>query len=137
VRRYVDAPIETETFTETLDGSGETTIMVSNRPVVSVDELTIDDVEIDTDDLVVYEHGELYYSGGFTSGRGNVVVEYDAGYGETVPGDLKLAVLLILEQAAQTSLLQQSTRGDYQYVFAPTKWPKDARDIIQSYRRKQ
>lgn len=136
VRRYIDGPIETETVAETLDGTGETTIMLSKRPVLSLTGLAIDGTEIDTDDVSVYPHGELYYSGGFGSERQSVVVTYTAGYGATVPDDLKLACLLILEQASQSSLLQQSTRGEYAYVFAPTKWPKDAREIIDSYRRK-
>ena len=136
VRRYVDGPIETATYTEALDGNGESIIRLSYRPVLALTSVTIDSVAIATADVTVYSDGDLYYASGFSSGRKNVTVVYAAGYGATVPDDLKLACLLILEQATQTSLLQQATRGEYAYVFAPTKWPKDARDIIESYRRK-
>jgi hypothetical protein len=136
VRRYIDQPVETTVYTETLDGTGETTIRLSYRPVVEVSEVTIDDDAVTLTDVLHYDHGELYLETGFTAGRQNVVVEYTAGNGEDVPDDLKLACCLILEQASQASLLQQATRGDYAYVFAPTKWPKDAREIIDSYRRK-
>lgn len=137
IRRYIDGPIETTAYSESLDGTGETTVMLSYRPVLSLTSLTIDGtaVAVDDDGLEFYEHGLLYYDGGFTSGRKNVVVGYTAGYGDAVPEDLKLAVMLILEQAAQTKLLQQVTRGEYAYVFAPTKWPDDARDIVNSYKR--
>jgi hypothetical protein len=136
IRRYIDRPLETQDETESLDGSGEATIRLSYTPVVTVDTLTIDGDDVDLDEVLVYDHGDLYYAGGFPAGRQNVVVTYTAGHGENVPDDMKLAALLILEQASQTSLLQQATRGEYAYVFAPTKWPKDARDIIESYRRK-
>jgi len=137
IRRYIDGPIETALFTETLDGTGENTIMLSYRPVVDIESVTIDDEAVDLDEVISYSHGELWAEDGFISGVQNVTVEYNAGYGTTVPTDLKLAVMLILEQASQTSLLQQATRGEYAFVFAPTKWPADARQIIDSYRRKR
>lgn len=137
VRRYIDQPIETQTFTETLDGTGETTIMLSYRPVLDLTSLEVDGDEVDVADVLFYDHGEIYHEDGFPSGKQNVVVEYDAGNGETVPEDLRLAVMLILEQASQASLLMQATRGEYSYVFAPTKWPADAREIIDSYKRKR
>lgn len=136
VRRYIDAPLETESFTASLDGSGEATLRLPYCPVISVESLTVDGNDVDLDNVLVYDHGELYCASGFPAGRQNVVVEFHAGNGDDVPEDMKLACLLILEQAAQTSLLQQATRGEYAYVFAPTKWPKDAREIIESYRRK-
>jgi hypothetical protein len=135
IRRYVHDPIETATFTETIDGSGETTLRLPYRPIVSVTALSIDGVAVTVSDLVVYAD-EVYLESGFPAGRKNVAATWTAGHGTTVPEDMKLAVMLILEQAAQTSLLQQATRGEYAYVFAPTKWPKDAREIIDSYRRK-
>ena len=136
IRRYIDGPLETQSYTEPLDGSGTGTMRLSYTPVVAVDSIAINGTDVDHTDAVVYGHGDLYFSPGFPAGRQNVVVTYTAGYGESVPDDMKLAVLLILEQAAQTSLLQQATRGEYAYVFAPTKWPKDALDIVESYRRK-
>jgi hypothetical protein len=136
IRRRIDQPLETETFTEILDGTGEATMRLTYRPVVSVASVTADGVAVDVDDLFIYDFGDLYCARGISAGRRNVVVTYDAGNGETVPDDMKLAVLLILEQASQASLLQQATRGEYAYVFAPTKWPKDARDIVDSYRRR-
>lgn len=142
IRRYVDGPITTEALSDKLDGKGGTRIRLYNRPVLSVTTLAVDGVSIDvatlltSGDLVFYEDGGLYYSGGFPVGVQNVSVGYTAGYGSTVPMDMQLAVLLILQQAAQTALLQQAVRGEYAYVFAPTKWPKDAKEIVDSYRRR-
>jgi hypothetical protein len=136
IRRYIGGPLETTGYTEYLDGNGETSIRLSYRPVLALDTVTVDGTEVDGSDLVFYADGELYNVNGFTSGRKNVVATYSAGYGANVPEDMQLAVLLILDQAHQQSLLQQATRGEYAYVFSPTRWPKDAREIVDSYRRK-
>jgi hypothetical protein len=136
IRRYIDQPLETETFEVALDGTGESSFMLPYCPVVSLKTLTIDGQDVNTALCKIYDHGELYCEAGFPTGRQNVVAEFEAGNGENVPDDMKLAVLLIVQQAAQTGLLQQAMRGEYAYVFAPTKWPKDAREIVDSYRRK-
>lgn len=136
IRRYIDQPIETTEYTEALDGNGETVIRLTYRPVLSVESLSIDDVAVDVDDVKVYPDGDLYYANGFASGRQNISVTYDAGRGEAVPDDLQFAVMLICEQAEQTSSIKRAMRGEYEYVFAPDKWPQNAREIIESYRRK-
>jgi hypothetical protein len=135
IRRHIANPIEITEFTETIDGSGESMLRLPQRPVVSVSALSIDGVEADMSGLVIYPD-EIYRPEGFPVGHGNVSVTWKAGIGDQIPADLKLAVLLIVEKAAKLSLLNQADHGEYAYVFTPSKWPADAREIVASYRRK-
>ena len=135
IRRYVDRPIETESVQETLDGNGETTILVSKRPVLSVTKVTIDGGGDVSGDIEFYEEGLIYYDGGFTVGRKNVVVGYTAGHGGSVPNDLQLAVCLILQRMSQASRSEQAGYGE-QGLTSPESWPVSAREIIDSYRSK-
>lgn len=136
IRAKIDRPIEIAEQTESLDGNGESTLRLTQTPVVD-----LVSVEIDGDDVtaacLVYAHGDLYYNGGvFPQGRQNVEVIYNAGYEETVPERLQLAVLMILDQMANTDALKQATRGEYDIIFDTDKWPKNAREIIDKFCRK-
>lgn len=136
IRAKIDRPIEIAEGIDTLDGNGESTLRLTRTPVTELDTVEIDGEDV-TADCKVYDHGDLYYDGGvFPTGHQNVVVTYSAGFEETVPERLQLAVLLIMDQMASTDTLKQATRGEYDIIFDTDKWPKNAREIIESFCRK-
>jgi len=68
-------------YTETVDGTGRTTLRLRGCPVREITSLKIDGEEIDEEDYSVnYRLGEIYYEDGFTEGYQNVEIVYAAGY---------------------------------------------------------
>jgi hypothetical protein len=95
IERECDTSFVAKPMTEALTGGGRDALFLSSPYVLSVESVTVDGVATPGSDLVV-EHGVVYYgAGGYWSGltRGNVVVEYTAGYSIEPPADLKEAAL--------------------------------------------
>lgn len=140
LRRYVDLPIETTAFTaEAYDGTGTSSLMLANYPVLGVTAAAVDGVALvvaDAASFAWYPHGEIWSVGGFPLGRKNVTVTYTAGHGASVPADLKLACYRIIEQAATAALVTRVGAVEPSLIIDWRRWPDDALELIQSYRRK-
>jgi hypothetical protein len=120
VETYCNRIFAADDYTHTLDGRGTDMLWLPQYPINDVTTLTIDDEEIDAADYTV-EDQSIYYEDGFTKGRRNVVVEYNAGYA-TIPADLHHAVTALTADLLGTSgrdtTLQSERLGDYQYTTA-------------------
>lgn len=120
VETYCNRIFAADDYTHTLDGRGTDMLWLPQYPINDVTTLTIDDEEIDAADYTV-EDQSIYYEDGFTLGRRNVVVEYNAGY-TTMPADLHHAVTALTADLLGTSgrdtTLQSERLGDYQYTTA-------------------
>ena len=120
VETYCNRTFAADDYTHTLDGRGTDMLWLPQYPINDVTTLTIDDEEIDAADYTV-EDQSIYYEDGFTLGRRNVVVEYNAGY-TTMPADLHHAVTALTADLLGTSgrdtTLQSERLGDYQYTTA-------------------
>lgn len=67
-------------FTQTLSGRGERSLLLSRRPVISVTSVTVDGVALASTDYSVTPHGVLTRTAGrWPSGVDNIVVVYVAG----------------------------------------------------------
>lgn len=136
VRAKIDRPIEIAEQTELLDGNGESTLRLTQTPVVSLESVEIDGEDV-TASCLFYDHGDLVIEDDvFPTGYQNVEVVYDAGFEETVPERLQLAVLMIMDWMTGTDVLKQATKGEFDIIFDTDKWPKNAREIIESFCRK-
>lgn len=92
--------------TDTHSGDGGTKLFLNHYPVVSVETVLVDDVQVDERPAVGEAgwvlsdpaSGKLEMVGStFSPGAANVVVEYTSGYGASAPADVAQAVL---DQAA-------------------------------------
>lgn len=128
------------TITETLDGSGYNHLVLSTPYVRSLTSVTIGGTSVGTSGVDV-QGGVLRYTnrGVWTSGIGNVVVQYTAGFGTAVPADIRGAAMhgtryrLLTtsaksSQAARAVSTSNEAGGTTTYVIAgpdrPTGFPE-------------
>lgn len=109
VEREVGQPFIPRTYTETLDGTGTTTVVLPHGHIRSLTTVTLDGVAVTTT-LLTAESGVLRYIDNgttWTLGASNLVVVYVAGAYATCPGDIKDAVMW----ATRDRLLSQGDRS--------------------------
>lgn len=110
VEREIGVNYQARSVTDTLDGEGTDTLLLSRSDVNTLTSVTVDGTVVDKT-LFVVRHGVLRYklAGSsatfytFPVGVGNVVVVYTAGL-SSPPGDIKDAVM----QATRDRLLTQA-----------------------------
>lgn len=151
VEREVGAPMIPRSYTDTLDGAGRRTLILSQPWVRSLTTVTVDGDAV-TVGLLTAASGVLRYLDGTTwaaTEPSNVVVTYSAGKYETCPSDVKEAVMWatrdrLMSQASDSaqdprqSSMTNDLGGTNQYVLPgekrPTGYPElDA--VIASYAR--
>ena len=146
-----DLLVPSTPYTEYYNGDGGNVLRVDQRPIISVTSIYSDPARnfgaetlIPAADLI--GDAKSYALGfvelltfRFLKGLKSTKITYSAGY-STVPADLSHAVRMIVckefkvidkKMFAETS--QQV--GDMQITLSPDKWPKDAMETIQAYRR--
>lgn len=82
--------------------------------------------------------GYIYYSGGFSEGHNNVILDYTAGYA-TLPTDLQLAVKILVKfiyqkRGDETFGVSQYSLGYVRAVFEK-EMPSEARVILDRYKK--
>jgi len=89
---------------------------------------------------VYSDEGYIYYSGGFTKGHNNVIVDYTGGYSSSdMPDDLKLAVKVLVKFFYQKR--NDSSFGVDSYDLGGVRakyrgdFPEEAVRILNLYRR--
>lgn len=137
---------ETE-YVDKIDGNGQTELLLPQYPVISVSEVTVEDIDGSTtttyssDDYSVDDKvGSIYSKSPFPVGRRNVSVSYTAGYNGSesasiaTPEDLKMAIMDMIEQAKVTTItnpnLKSEKLGDYSYVNASAIEVTDSQSMI-------
>jgi uncharacterized phiE125 gp8 family phage protein len=141
------------TYTETYNGSGSTTQLLRQTPIVSVSSLVVNTITVPPspdgvqagyvfDDMALYLIGmstygwsyPVYY---FPRGKQNIKVTYTAGYA-TVPADVEQACIeLVGKQFNRRKHLDVSNKNLGTEVVSYTKddLGKDTQAILQSYAR--
>ena len=94
----------------------------------------ISDFEFDVD------NGEVYYSGGFSRGRNNVLVTYSAGYSSSdMPHDLKMAVMMSVQYLYQKTKEGGIGLSNYSLGHLNIKYadilPPEALEIFNKYKK--
>lgn len=82
------------------DGPGSSDLLLDWPRVQDVSAASVGGSSITGDaltGLVPYRDGRVYYSGGWVSGRGNVLITYTHGY-EAVPGRVKRAAIILTKR---------------------------------------
>lgn len=149
------------TYTEKRNGSGGSTLMVRNYPIISVQSLTIDTVSIPAspdgvrtgyvfDDYAISLVGGPYSSGvssganaylpayAFNKGYGNIVVSYTAGYA-SVPSEVEQAVIELIafryRERGRIGLISEHT-GQQTVTYSQRDVPASVQRVIDNYARK-
>ena len=131
------------------NGNGTSTLWLPEYPVNSISYLSVDDTEItctndDYDDDSGYKwwpSGELYYSYGFTEGKKNVLLKYNAGYDSTAPEypDLQRICLQVIAYYWQRRGLEdkESERiGNYSYKIADIRGFPPMDELLKRFSRR-
>ena len=139
--------VETE-YKEYIDGEYTESIVLSQKPIISVESLTIDDEE-ETDYYLYKKSGIIKRKSvgfniwpddnpkyRFPEGKQNIVIEYTAGYSE-IPYDLQKAVWDIIKSARERkdyAGLSKYTIGDESITWSKGAVPSEAMDTIMNYK---
>jgi uncharacterized phiE125 gp8 family phage protein len=149
ILKYLGVNIAQQSYTEVRDGSGAGQglyeMTLTNFPVTAVASLTINDaaVPLSTDGAVLqtgyaFDAARIWLNGyRFTRGRGNVVVQYTAGYAAT-PADIEQACveLVALRYAERNHIGQNSKSLGGETVAYQTRAMTDSiLNTLQNYRR--
>jgi hypothetical protein len=142
VKDYLDREIELKTFTERLRGSGRSTLMLNERPLVSLVSIVardmsenaygsnISDFLIDAGAGIIEFMDRNRYN---FSNRMMWVVTYTAGYA-VVPGPLKAATALQVVEMLQPLFRQSSTGMPAEFM---SETSEQFVDLTEKYRRKR
>lgn len=119
---------------ETLDGQGRNSIILSQKPVQSIESLEISGTP--TEDYYLYKGAGIVKkkNGVFIAGMANIVVVYNCGY-DNVPADIKQACTELVGQYFQDKDYQgisQYSIGDESISFEETELPRNVKEILDS-----
>ena len=152
VKRFCGRDFVVTSYTEYYDGDGTAFLRVNQRPIVSITSIYSDPARlfeaaslIPSDDIIDEDakslrlgHVQLFQYK-FLKGKLSTKIVYSAGH-STIPTDLSMAVKLIIckqfkiiTKGMFAEAVQQV--GDMQITLTPDAFPKDAMQIIRSYRR--
>ena len=139
---YLGRSVVSDSYVETRNGHGRFTLALANLPIISVDAVTINDIDIPerpstTDVGFTFDEQLLYLAGYcFTRGRQNVVVEYTAGY-DTAPVDLTQAVIDIvgLKYRGKDRIGETMKVLGNQNISFVRDTPPDILRVLNQYRR--
>lgn len=136
IRRHIN-PVTYTSYTELRDGTGRPWMALEHWPLMPVDEsreVLINDVDVTADCKFEPGSGRVYYAAGFPEGVQNVAVTYTAGYGDTVPEDLRAACLMLAKFYTKSDLLARSVFFEGGGgMGAERAMPMQVRAILESY----
>lgn len=109
------------TYAETRDGTGSDRLMFRHTPVVAVTSVLVGNDMVPARTVLgqtgwIADDAFLTYDGGiFPRGRGNVVIQYEAGYA-TVPLEIEQSVLelvgILYKERGRIGLTSQGVQGE-------------------------
>jgi hypothetical protein len=144
IQNWLNRTIASAAYTDTRNGTGHRTLLLSNYPVTAVTSVTVDTIVIPqaTSPLVagwLFDQFGLYLNGySFTKGFQNVVVVYTAGYA-AVPTDLEEACIeWVANKYKEKDRLGQVSKnlaGEI-VTFSIKDIPPATRVVLESYRKR-
>ncbi len=138
----LNGPVSTASYTDTYDGGNQFGIVLRNRPVISVQSVTMFGVTVDPTNWHLDDAGVLWYvigyyaKGGFYTGVGNVQVSYTAGY-SPVPARIKHGVKETLRHLWMTQRGNSPSQGPDDDYDPDSGYavPRRVRELLESYRK--
>ena len=142
--KYCDRKFIQAEYEENHDGDNTADILVKNPPIVEIDSITEDDVEVDPTWYISYDDEGCISrenSGAWAKGKQNIVVIYTGGYVQTaLPNDLKWAclqwLLFLWKQKDDERIGVSSWNfGDQATSFIVEEMPPAVKNILDRYRQ--
>jgi uncharacterized phiE125 gp8 family phage protein len=131
-----------DTYTDTVDGNGKTSMMLRASPVVSVATVTVDGAAIpvrpswDGEGYVLQGDRIRLVGYTFTVGISNVEVVYSAGWA-TVPEDVQMAVCELaamkFRQRDSVGIFSRTMGGEGQTTYQTITLPVGIQRVIDNY----
>jgi hypothetical protein len=165
--QYIDSPILTITVDEIFDADNSDSIVPSQRPVRQIDYVFMDDsgqfdglttpadreasnMKLDPSSYFLRDDGTIVSNNSaagidlwnyvFGYGKGSIMVQYKAGYADTlgeVPSDLKHAALMRINQQyhlkQNNAINVKSKSANESSVTYELGMPKEVKDILDRY----
>jgi hypothetical protein len=139
IKSYLNRDILQASYTETLNGTGTSQIMLANYPATAIKSVTVDGIDktscavCDGRRVVSLTDGST-----FTRGFANVVIEYTAGYA-TVPFDLEHVACRIVawgyNESSRLGQISKSMGGAETVSFSQLSVPNWALDNLKNWRK--
>lgn len=144
--------LKSKQYTEYRDGDGTDTLLMDERPIISVTYLYDDtgrvyasESLIDSDDFIVYGKegmikldGDTINYGAFSVGKQNLKIVYDAGYA-TIPADAELACLIYcghIFNKAGTEGHTSLSLGGLSKSFDTRAIPDEVKALVEPFRKR-
>ena len=141
--REVGRSIGLATYTDTVDGDCSSSLMLRASPVVAVQSVNVDGVEIpprpnwDGEGFVVQGDRVRLVGSVFSCGVSNVVVTYTAGWA-VVPDDIQGAVCELAamkyRQRDSIGVFSRAVVGQEQTMYQTASLPVQIQRVIDNYR---
>lgn len=138
VRTYCNRDFTSQSYTDTLDGTGNAWQVMKQYPVTAVASVSFSGVAQAITGLVITNTRSLTFTDGtlWEKGRGNVSVTYAAGY-STTPADIEQAVIEIValryREKNRIGTTTVNTRGE-SVTFSVMDVPPSVKSLLNNYR---
>lgn len=136
--------ISSQSYTDVIDGSGQTICTLENSPLISVQSVTIDDVVIpaNADPLQAgykFDQFSVFLTGyEFNRGLRNVIIQYTAGFA-TTPADLERCCIETVDWMYhahdRSGVVSRTVAGETFQFDTKNPWPASVDNILDNYRR--
>lgn len=146
IAQFCDRAFEEATYTETLDGTSQSEVLLQNYPVSSVTSVHVDNDRVfdaqalvDAEDYEIVDDNTLRrHDSKWPRGSQNIQVVYTAGFA-TIPAAVQYATLLIIEQLYRSNqdrrIGRSSTSKNGETVNYLHGWPEEAKNLLATYKR--
>lgn len=138
VRSFLNRDILSQTYTETIDGTGTPRIVVGNYPVTAISSIVISGGDTLTASALSFDQNTITRTDGgeFPFGQSNIVVNYTAGFA-TTPMDLEEAVIEIValryRERARVGTSAINTRGE-SVTFTVMDVPSNVKTLLRNWK---
>lgn len=134
---YVSRPLAKASFTQTFDGVGGMRQCLPFGPIVSVESVRVDDIEIDSSRWRSDAYGVILKGGWFTRGFGNVEISYTAGY-DPIPDDIVQCCIDIVafnyRRRERIGHASKTLNGETT-AFVTSDVPPECKAVLEQYKR--
>lgn len=138
--------IDKQSHDTLFDGDDSMELLGLHRPIITLTLVKIDGVDVIADVVTYKNEGKLYYANGFTAGKQNIQIKYDAGYVDAngvsvVPDAVQLAVMQIAnvfrQKMGKEMIGSFNTLNGDSFQFFDKEMPDIVKSIIADYARSE
>jgi uncharacterized phiE125 gp8 family phage protein len=138
IRSNLNRDITSQAYTDKLDGTGTSRVILSQFPVTAVTSVTVDGTDQAASNIAFRDATVALTDGTkFTKGFANVVVTYTAGYA-TTPGDIAQACIELVawryKEKDRIGHASKTIAGEV-VAFQTQDVPNDVKTLLNNWRK--